>query len=100
VTPSNDSRDRVPQLNDTVVMELRLPPTTEEWAEDLLRETGDLEGWTCDRTPDALIVRYAIGGNCNALVNAQGWLGDLAEALNEGEIDPMEFTLTARAVPR
>jgi hypothetical protein len=88
---------RCPQLNDDAVMELRLAPQTPEWADDLLRETEKQRGFDVERTDDALIVRTTIGGNCNALCVARGFLDDVEGYLSEGCIDPMEFTLTVVA---
>lgn len=91
-------RPRVPQLTDDVKLELRLPPTTEEWADEMLVEACDGE-WEVERTDQALFVRKTVGGNCNALSNAQTFLGDVEEALRPGEVEPMVFTLIAIAVP-
>lgn len=87
----------VPQLDDDVRLELRLPPETEEWAEDVLESAADGMGMRIEmeRTPEALVVAVTIGGNCNALMNAESFLRDVNEALQEGEIDVMDFTLTA-----
>lgn len=86
---------RVPQLSDDVVMKLTLPPETEEWAEELLR--GDEEKYavaeTIERTDEGLVLTQRIGGNCNAIVNARMWLDEVEEALDDGSIDPMSFTL-------
>ena len=91
---------RTPQITDPVFLELRLPASTEEWAEDVLRETDEREGWDCERTPEHLIVRVQANGNCNAIVNAAMWLDELSDALREADIDPMEFTLLATSQPR
>lgn len=92
-----DPERRVPQLHDDSVIELRLPPQTEEWADDVLRETDEMVGFEVERTDDALIVRTTIGGNCNALVVARGFLDDVEDYLRDGQVDPMEFTLTVTA---
>jgi hypothetical protein len=91
------TKRRVPQLHDDSVIELRLPPQTEEWADDLLSETDERVGFDVERTDDALIVRTTIGGNCNAIVVARGFLDDVEDYLRDGDIDPMEFTLTVTA---
>jgi hypothetical protein len=91
---------RVPQLNDDHLLELRLPPQTEEWADELLKETDAQRGFDVERNDEALIVRTVIGGNCNALVVARGFLDDVEEYLREGDVDPMEFTLTVTAQER
>jgi hypothetical protein len=90
---------RVPQLNDLADIELRLPPQTEEWADDLIRGGEDEAGFEIERTNEALVVRTTVGGNCNALVVARGFLDDLDEYLSEGDVDPMEFTLIVKARP-
>jgi hypothetical protein len=81
-------RARVPQITDTVRLTLYLGHV-EEWAEELL------SGFDCERTSTGLTACAEIGGNCNAVSNAASFLGEVEEALSEGEIDPMEFTLTA-----
>jgi hypothetical protein len=92
--------DRVAQLNDDVVLVLTLPPSTEEWAEDLLRESEDNYGVadTVERTDDGLVLTRRIGGNCNALANARSWLAEVEEELDEGHVSPMQFGLRAYAV--
>lgn len=87
----------VKQLNDDVTLELRLPPETEEWAESVLRAPdGTLgDGWKIVRGDDALTVTTTIGGNTNALYCAESFLREVAEYLDEGNIDPMSFTLVA-----
>lgn len=102
---AGETPPRAPQLTDDVKLELRLPPTTEGWAEDVLREYDEGEswsvggGWEIERTDQALFVRVQVGGNCNAITNARHFLDDIEEALREGDIDPMVFTLMALAVP-
>lgn len=86
--------DQPKQLTDPVTLELRLPPTIEEWAEEALAEDGDYS-WDVKRTDDALIVRAVVHGNMNAVVNAQGFLRDVEETLQQANIDPMSFTLVA-----
>lgn len=91
---------RVPQINDDAVLELRLPPQTEDWADALIQGGPDEDGYDVERTDEAVIVRTTVGGNCNALVVAGSFLDNLDEYLSEGDIDPMEFTLVVAARPR
>lgn len=86
---------RVPQITDTVHMELRLAPQTEEWAEDLLRQVCD----GCERRPDALVVTTQMSGNTSGIDCLADWLADVQEALAEGEIAPMEFDIRVWATP-
>lgn len=88
-------RRRVPQITDTVCIELRLPPQTEEWAEDLLADDCD----TIKRTDDALVITAEVGGNTSGLSCVRSWLQDVEDALNEGEIEPMEMDIRVRARP-
>ena len=76
-----------------LTIELRLPPQTEEWADDLLRscESTDVE-----RTDEALTARYEVGGNCNGITNLRMWLGDVEDAMDEGNVDPVEFDVRVR----
>lgn len=90
--------DRTPQLDDDVILELKLRPSTEEWAEEMLEAQN--ETFETERTDDALIVRYRVGGNCNAIVNASTFLSMVEDALRDGDIDVMEFTLTATTEER
>jgi hypothetical protein len=85
---------RAPQITDTVVLKLILPASTQEWADELL------SAYDCERVDEtgALFVTCEVGGNCNAITSAAGFLRDVEEALSEGDIDPMEFTLVG--VPR
>ena len=82
----------MPEMGQTQI-EIRLPATTEEWAEDVI-ENGDYE-FTCERTDDALIVRGSIGGNCDAVTIAQSALRDLEEACQEGDLSPRDVTVRA-----
>lgn len=88
--------DRVPQLDDDVVIVLTLPASTEEWAEDSL----DGLAVEIERTDEALCITQVIKGNCNALDNAASFLRDVQDALADVDIDPMQFMLAARAEPR
>jgi hypothetical protein len=87
---------RVPQLDDDVRIVVTLPPSTEEWAEDLLEDMAV----EIERDDEGLYITEIVGGNCNAVANAASFLRDLEEAFQEGDIDPMEFTLTASTVAR
>jgi hypothetical protein len=89
--PVSKAVRRTPQLSDAVVLELRLPMETEEWAEDLLADYDTV------RSDDALIVREEVGGNCNAVANAASFLRDVEDALSGGGVDPMALTLTVTA---
>jgi hypothetical protein len=86
---------RVPQLRDDVRVELVLPPQTEEWADTLL---ADIEATDVERTDDALLVYHEVGGNCDGLSNLRSWLGDVEDAMQEGNVDLMEFTVKVTAL--
>lgn len=81
------SARRVPQLRDDVHIELRLPPSTQEWADELLESCGA----EVERTDDFLIARHLVGGNCDGVSNLQSWLSEVEDAMREGDIDLMEF---------
>lgn len=85
---------RVPQITDDIELSLILPPTTEEWAEELMAkfEMDDVH-----RSDFALVIKTVVGGNTNALSVAQDFLHDLEDAFRDGDVDPMEFTLTVTA---
>lgn len=83
---------RTPQLNDDVVIEITFPSTTEEWADELL-ERRDLN--VMRDADNKLIVEALVGGNTNAVSVAQMILYEIADAFDDGEIDPMNFELTA-----
>ncbi|HEY6731945.1 MAG TPA: hypothetical protein VI039_13095 [Solirubrobacterales bacterium] len=85
---------RVPQISDDVHIELLLPANTEEWADELL---ASCDGTEVERTDDALIVRYLVGGNCDGVSNLARWLGQVEEAMQEGDIDLMEFEVKVTA---
>lgn len=82
--------DTTPQVDDPVRLTLALPPTTEEWAETLL---GEIEGVEVQRSENALTVVKVVHGNVNAIVSARYLMDEVEQALAEGEIDPMSFTL-------
>lgn len=82
--------DTTPQVDDPVRLMLTLPATTEEWAEDLL---AGIDGIEIERTENALTVVKVVHGNTNAIASAGYLLRDVEEALDEGDIDPMSFTL-------
>ena len=90
--------DRVPQLNDSVILRLTLPATTEEWADEELGHPA----WNFDRVwrsgSGQLVVQQTIGGNCNAISNALQFLDDVESALSESQVDPMLFDLHAEPV--
>lgn len=86
--------ERVPQLTDDVLMEVKLRPETEEWADDLLREAD----FTVCRDANALVVRRVVGGNTNGLSCLSSMLDDMEEALREGNVDPMEFSVCVAAM--
>lgn len=89
------TNDRVAQLTDDVTFTLWLPITTEEWADELLAEEYEVR-----RDPDGrLVVAETIGGNCNAVDCAQGFLSDVQDLLREGDVDPMGFVLVASSSP-
>lgn len=93
--------DRVPQLTDDVIVEFRFRPETEDWADDLLRESWVNTEVRRTRDTDALVVETRVGGNTNGLDVLAMVATEFAEALKEGDVDPMEFTVTVRtAVPR
>lgn len=96
------SSGRVPQLDDDVILRLVLDAATEEWAEELLRETDDQYGVAdeIERTDEGLILTHRVGGNCDALSTAVSWLRDVEDALRGGNIDVMAFILTARSEQR
>lgn len=85
---------RVPQLRDDVQIELVLPPQTPEWADDLL---ASCDGTDVERTDEALTATYFVGGNCDGITNLQSWLTDVEDAMQEGDIDLMEFTVKVTA---
>jgi hypothetical protein len=85
---------RVAQLRDDVRIELILPPQTEEWADTLL---ADLDSTDVERTDEALIARYEVGGNCDGISNLASFLRDVGDAMQEGDIDLMEFTVKVTA---
>lgn len=88
--------DRVAQLDDDVWLSVTLPPTTEEWAEEMLAGLAV----EVERDDDGLHVTYTVRGNCNAVENAASFMRDLADAFSEGDIDPMAFTLKAWSTER
>ena len=79
---------RVPQIGDDVHIELRLPPSTEEWADELFESC---DGTEVERTDLALIARHTVGGNCDGVSNLASWLSQVEDAMDEGDIDLMEF---------
>jgi hypothetical protein len=95
---AQDQQRRVPQIDDDVHIEIRLSPSTEEWAEELL-ERADI-GFSTERTDDALIVKSVTAGNCSGLDNLASALSEMSEALREGEIDPMEFSVSVRSMEK
>jgi hypothetical protein len=91
---------RVAQLDDDVILELRLSNKTEEWADAELAKQGQLDDVRRDPDTLELVVTYTVGGNCNAITNARHFLDDVEDALLDCNVDPMSFTLTARSVER
>ncbi len=83
----------IPQLNWPVLLLLVLPPTTPEWADELLEQTDLFDEVKRDDNGN-LIVKQTVHGNCNALVNSRLFIDDVEEALQEGNIDPLSFMLT------
>lgn len=80
----------MPEMGPTYI-EIELPATTEEWAEEVIGG-GDYD-FTTKRTDATLFVRGEIGGNCDAVQIAQSALRDLEEALQEGDISPRDVKL-------
>lgn len=78
-----------------MTLTLSLKPSTEEWAEHVLR---DLDVDTV-RSSESLTIIKTIGGNCDAIQNAMSLLDDVATSFREGEIDVMEFELKASSSP-
>lgn len=93
--------ERVPQITDDVFLVLTLPVETDDWAEDLLRGDEGTYGAAdrIERTSLGLVLTRRIGGNCNAIANARSWLAEVEDVLDEGDIDPMGFTLVATSSP-
>jgi hypothetical protein len=91
---------RVAQLEDDVILELRLPNRTEEWADTELAKQDQFDDVRRDPSTLELVVTYVIGGNCNAITNARHFLDDVEASLLDCDVDPMSFTLTARSVER
>lgn len=91
----NDTR-RVPQLRDDVIVTVTFPPETEEWADELIRESWMNMDVTRD-ADDALVVVAQVGGNTNGVSVLQSVLSEIEDALQGGEVDPMEFTISVRA---
>jgi len=81
--------DRVPQQWDDINIELRLSPSTEEWADDLLESIDSCT--FVKRTDTALVARFVIGGNCDGAQNLSDVMRDVEEAMTEGEISLNEF---------
>lgn len=81
-------------MNGDTHMRVVLPPSTEEWADDLIRECDEVE--SVERRDDGVYVTGVVGGNCNALSNLQGLLSELEDALGDGNIDPFEILCVAR----
>lgn len=75
-------------------MIVTLPPTTEEWAEEMIRSIDTVED--VRRHDDGLVVTAVVGGNCNAATNLQSLLSELEDALSEASIDPFEIACVAR----
>lgn len=94
--PSTPGPARVAQLTDTVCFTLQLPVSTEEWIDELLERE---DGVTVERTAEMLNVYYEVGGNCNAIVSAGAFFEAIRYPLEEGGVDPMEFTLLAAPKP-
>jgi hypothetical protein len=90
-----DMGERPPQLTDDVTITITFPAAIEEWADELISDGSAAE---VDRDEEGrLVVRTTWGGNTNALHVARGVLDEIEDALQEGCVDPMEFTLTAQS---
>lgn len=81
--------DRVAQEWDDINIELRLPPSTEEWAEELFKSIDSCT--FCNRDDMALVVRFVIGGNCDGAYNLSDVMRNVEKAMTEGEISLNEF---------
>jgi DNA mismatch repair ATPase MutS len=81
-------------MNGDTHMRVVLPPTTEDWADDLIRSIDVVE--SVERRDDGVHVKALVGGNCNVVTNAEDLLSELEDALREGEIDPFEIAVVAR----
>lgn len=91
---------RVPQRTDDVIVEFRFVPETEEWADELIRNCWLNMEVRRTRDTESLIAEVKVGGNTNGLDVLAMVATTMAEALKEGDVDPMEFTVTVRtAVP-
>jgi hypothetical protein len=87
--------ERLPQLTDDVTITITFPATIEEWADELIRDGSAAE---VERDEEGrLVVRTTWGGNTNALHVARGVLDEIEDALQEGCVDPMAFTLAAQS---
>lgn len=81
--------ERVPQITDDVHIELILPATTEEWADESLgREFAVVRD-----ERDRLIVEQTVGGNTNAVSCVRSFLTEVEDFLFDADIDPMAFEL-------
>lgn len=87
---------RVPQLTDDVIVEITFPAETEEWADDLLRESWLNMEVRRTRDTEKLIVEARVGGNTNGLGVLRTVLDEIEVVLNEGDVDPMEFAVRVR----
>jgi hypothetical protein len=71
-----------------------LPPSTEEWAEDVVCQGEDYD-WTAERNDKALTFTTTIGGNCDAVQLVASAMRDFEEGLSEGNISPSEVAVHA-----
>lgn len=87
--------ERVPQLTDDVMVTITFPSTTEEWADELLEPEFDVKR---EKRSGKLIVSKIVSGNTDAVAVSTNVLHDVQDLLLEGDVNPMNFELTARSM--
>jgi hypothetical protein len=93
---------RVPQLSDDVLVKVTLPATVEDSLDKLLLKSNlkDYPGFTVKRVKRTgeLEIICIIGGNCDAVDNSVNVLQQIQEAAREGNVSPLNLTLSANAM--
>lgn len=87
---------RVAQRWDDIHIELRLLPSTEEWAEELFKRIDGVE--TAERTEKGLVVKFVMAGNCDGASNLSSFMSEVEDAMQEGDISLNEFEVKVTAV--
>jgi hypothetical protein len=91
--------ERAPQITDQVDVAVTLPPETEEWLGDVLEPVHDMYGVVLSRQSGRPVLTTRMGGNTTGLRRLASFLLELDDALREGQIEPMEFEVSVKAVP-